>query len=54
MEEKQKIFESKELCKKLIKEVAKRIGRAPTNSLMEKALEAMRGISKPPLTSWII
>ena len=48
------MFGSNELSERLIEEVAKRIERASSNSLMEKALEAMRGISKFPFTSWII
>ena len=48
------MFRSKELSERLIKDVAKRIGKAPTDSLTEKALEAMRGISKSSFTLWIV
>ena len=54
IEEKRNMFGSEELSERLIEEVAKRIGRAPTNTPIDKALEAMREISKLPFTSWII
>ena len=38
----------------LIEEATKRIGRVSTNSLMDKDMEAMRGISKSPFASWIM
>ena len=53
-EEKKKAIGSKELRERDIEEATKRIGRFSTNSSMDKALEAMKGISKSPFTSWII
>ena len=52
--EEKKVISSKDLSKRLIEEVAKRIGRFSTNNSIDKALEAIRGISKSPFTSWII
>ena len=39
-----------ELNEKLIEEVMKKVERFPTNSLMDKAEEAMKGISRSPFT----
>ena len=43
-----------ELNEKIIKEVVRRVGRILTNSLMDKAEEAMKGISKSPFAQWIM
>ena len=43
-----------ELNEKLIEEVVKRVGRFSTNSLMDKAEEAMKGISRSLFAQWIV
>ena len=53
-EERWKTFRSEELSERIIEEVVKRIKRVPTNSLTDKALEVMRGISKSPFALWIV
>ena len=53
-EEKKKAIGSKELREIDIEEATKRIGRFSTNSLTNKALEAMKGLSKSLFTLWII
>ena len=40
--------------KSIIKEVMKRVGRFPANSLMDKAEEAMKGISRSLFAQWIV
>ena len=44
--EKEIVINLIELNEKMIKEVVRRVGRIPTNSPMDKAKKAMRGISK--------
>ena len=38
----------------MIEEVVRRVGRVSTGSPMDKAEEAMRGISKSPFAQWIV
>ena len=43
-----------ELNEKMIEEVVRRVGKILTGNLMDKAKEAMRGISRSPFTQWIM
>ena len=53
-EEAEKAVNQIELNEKMIEEVVQRIGRIPTGSPMDKAEEAMRGISRSPFAQWIV
>ena len=52
--EAEKAIKPIELNEKMIEEVVRRIGKIPTGSPMDKAEEAMRGISKSPFAQWIV
>ena len=52
--EKEKAVNLMELKKKIIEEVVRRVGRVLTNSPMDKAEKAMRGISKSSVAQWIM
>ena len=52
--EKKKAISSGELSETLIEKVVKRIGRSSIHSLADRALEAMKRISRSPFASWII
>ena len=43
-----------ELNENMIEEVVQRVGKIPTGNPMDKAEEAMRGISRSPFTQWIV
>ena len=52
--EKEKAINLMELNEKMIEEVIQRVGKIPMNSPMNKAEEAMRGISTSLFAQWIV
>ena len=53
-ERKKKATNSAELSERFTEAVARRIGRVSTNSLMDKVVEVMKGISNSPFAPWIM
>ena len=52
--EKEKTISLMELNEKMIEEVIRRLERIPTGNPMDKAEEAIRGISKLSFAQWIV